>query len=608
MDALAVGFAVALILSVIGGLLVRGGPVGRWLHRRDSRGTVCTVGGALALLALAGGALCFGVLSRTEQPRILALIGLATAVYIAGCLEERRVLPLRFREATLLAACGGAWGLGVSVDSVKLPLSTSFVHLGGWSFALTVLWLAVVAHAFLFAERLPGLTRGLLALVSLTLFLIALLQPQRGSVLAAPMALLLAGTMLGGTIPHLEGPRWSLGTAGSLAMGYLVGVVTVAGALKNTAFLVVGLPVLVLGVPLVNVTYAAARADRAQPGAFTVTSRRDRLHDLLLAEGVAPVRVTYILLAMELYLCLIALLMVRLIEAHFALKLLLLALLGAVGLLFFVSVIRIFSRTAISPEGEGSVRLLDVAITPLTMSQALERIDEFIRSREPHMVVTSDASAIVKAQEDPELHQIINTADLVTPDGIGVIWGARLFNLPVFERVSGVDLVSALSEIGPRRGYRLFLLGAAPGVAEAAAGNLRERYPGLSIVGTHHGYFPAEEEPGVLAEIRDARPDILFVAFGIPKQEKWIRRHLADLRVPVAIGVGGSFDVLSGRLKRAPVWMQKAGLEWLYRALIEPKRFMRLLALPRFVGLTLLCLARERRGKGTVPREVRKAS
>jgi N-acetylglucosaminyldiphosphoundecaprenol N-acetyl-beta-D-mannosaminyltransferase len=332
----------------------------------------------------------------------------------------------------------------------------------------------------------------------------------------------------------------------------------------------------------VDATYAVI-----QGGRLTIARRRERLHEVLLRRGLSPTRVTLLYLAMDAYLCVLALLLVRLVVWSFVIKILIISAFVAVGLIFFVSLIKVLMRAERVERVPESVRLMDVNITPISMSEAVARIEEFIRSRQPHIVVTSDASAIMKAQEDEELHRIINTADLVTPDGIGVIWGARLLDLPIYERVPGVDLVAALCAVAAQRGYRIFILGAAPGVAEQAAQNLQATYPGLTVAGTHHGYFGAEEEAHIVEAIRLAQPDILFVAFGIPKQEKWIRRHLQTMQVPVCIGVGGSFDVYSGRLKRAPLWVQRMGMEWFYRALIEPKRFVRLLILPKFMWMTL---------------------
>jgi N-acetylglucosaminyldiphosphoundecaprenol N-acetyl-beta-D-mannosaminyltransferase len=204
-------------------------------------------------------------------------------------------------------------------------------------------------------------------------------------------------------------------------------------------------------------------------------------------------------------------------------------------------------------------------------------------------VATSDANAILRAQEDPEYADIIRRAALITPDGYGVMWGARLLNLPIYERVTGVDMVTGICERAAQKGYSIYILGSAPGIAATAAQKLAERYPGLKVAGTQHGYFGQEgiSEEEIAKRIRDAKPDVLFVAFGIPKQEKFIAHHLHTMNVPVSLGVGGSFDVYSEKLKRAPMYIQRAGMEWLYRVWQEPWRWKRMGYVPRFMLLAL---------------------
>ena len=151
------------------------------------------------------------------------------------------------------------------------------------------------------------------------------------------------------------------------------------------------------------------------------------------------------------------------------------------------------------------------------------------------------------------------------------------------ERVAGYDLSQELLRRAPQKNRRVFFFGSAPGVAEKAKQKAEELYPGISVVGVRNGYFSSEEEPEIIREIREARPDLLLVALGVPKQEKWLNKHKEELDVPVSIGVGGTLDVMAGTMRRAPVWMQKAKLEWLFRGLLQPKRAGRLLALPKFV-------------------------
>lgn len=234
-----------------------------------------------------------------------------------------------------------------------------------------------------------------------------------------------------------------------------------------------------------------------------------------------------------------------------------------------------------------SVRILGMRVDRLSMESTLARIEEFIRLRQPRHLVTADASMVVLAREDRELASIIDDADLVTPDGAGILWASRWLPTPITNKVSGVDLVGELSRLSALKGYRLFFLGSAPGVADDAARNLADQYPGAIVVGTRDGYFTPDEEATVVEQIKAAKPDVLFVAMGIPKQEKWIRRHKDEIGVPVSVGIGGSFDVYSGRVKRAPRWMQRRGLEWLYRVMMDPKKISKVMTLPKFAYYTI---------------------
>jgi len=233
------------------------------------------------------------------------------------------------------------------------------------------------------------------------------------------------------------------------------------------------------------------------------------------------------------------------------------------------------------------VVLLGAPVDAVTLNEAVERVAAFVREGGVHQVVTLNPEYLYRALREPHLLDIVRRAALVTADGVGIVWAARVLGRPVPERVTGIDLLLALAARAAREGWRVFLCGALPGVAEAAAAGLAARFPGIRVVGTHHGYFAPEEEPALVERIRAARPDILFVALGAPKQEAWIARNLATLQVPVAMGVGGSFDVLAGRVKRAPAYLRRLHLEWLGRLVYEPRRWRRMLVLPKFVGMVL---------------------
>jgi len=233
------------------------------------------------------------------------------------------------------------------------------------------------------------------------------------------------------------------------------------------------------------------------------------------------------------------------------------------------------------------VDILGVAIDVLDMGQTVRKIEEFIGEGRPHQVVTANAEMVILAGESQEFREILNSADLVTGDGAGVVWAAKKVGQSLPGRVTGVDLIENLLPVAAEKGYSFFLFGSAPGVAQEAAEKMQEKFPALKIVGVENGYFLPEEEEKIVAKIRLARPQILLVALGFPKQEKWIKKHLTSLGVPVAIGVGGTLDVLSGKVLRAPLWMQRVNLEWLYRFAKQPQRVGRMLALPKFVWRVL---------------------
>ena len=231
-----------------------------------------------------------------------------------------------------------------------------------------------------------------------------------------------------------------------------------------------------------------------------------------------------------------------------------------------------------------AIDLLGMKISRVNRTETLRLLQEFVSSGEPHLIITADASAHVIASSDHDYLRIVNHAALVTPDSAGVLWAARKLGTPLEERVSGVDLAEQLCAESARRGYGVYFYGAAPGVADEAAETMRTRYPGANIVGTADGFQNSpEQQAALLQDIREKRPAVLLVAMGIPKQEKWIAKHLEELRVPVCMGVGGTFDVFSGRAKRAPLWMQRCNLEWFYRLLQNPKKASKVATLPVFM-------------------------
>jgi N-acetylglucosaminyldiphosphoundecaprenol N-acetyl-beta-D-mannosaminyltransferase len=231
--------------------------------------------------------------------------------------------------------------------------------------------------------------------------------------------------------------------------------------------------------------------------------------------------------------------------------------------------------------------LLGCPVDLVSMETALERIEAIIAGSRPGQVITLNAEILYHAREDQAFQELLRKATLVTPDGIGVVWAARQLGYQPQGRVSGIDLLYQICQRAALRHWSVYLLGAAPGVAEKAARDLADRFPGLRVSGTGHGYFSEDEEQQVVAKVRAASPEILFVALGAPRQEKWIDKHLSRLGAGVCIGVGGSLDVAAGIKNRAPEFFIRFNLEWFYRLLKEPSRIKRQIVLPRFVLLVL---------------------
>ena len=239
-----------------------------------------------------------------------------------------------------------------------------------------------------------------------------------------------------------------------------------------------------------------------------------------------------------------------------------------------------------------SLAVLGCKLDDIDAEAATEHILEFVRTNAHAQVVTLGTEMVVYAQRDTAFRSVINEAALVLCDTIGLLLGARLRGSRLQERVTGVDLIARLCNAAGAQGYGIYLLGGAPGVAEGAARVLQQRFPALRIRGTQHGYFSDEDSPAVVAAIKAAGADILFAGLGFPRQEFWIAKHLPATGCNVALGVGGSLDVLSGNVQRAPERWRRLGLEWLYRLYREPQRWRRQLALPYFVLLVMFDSAR----------------
>lgn len=222
------------------------------------------------------------------------------------------------------------------------------------------------------------------------------------------------------------------------------------------------------------------------------------------------------------------------------------------------------------------IKFMNISIDNVTMKEALKEIDRLIRLQKNSYVVTPNVDHIVKLEKDKELQEVYDNADLILTDGQPLVWISKLYRTPIKEKVPGSDLFPLLCDLSARRGYRMYFLGAAEGVAEKAAENLKQKFTGLKVCGTYSPTKSFESKPReieyIIEDVRSARPDILIVGLGCPKQEKFIYKYKDQLKVPISLGLGASLDFEAGHVKRAPKWMRDRGLEWFWRITQDPGR------------------------------------
>ena len=228
--------------------------------------------------------------------------------------------------------------------------------------------------------------------------------------------------------------------------------------------------------------------------------------------------------------------------------------------------------------------ILDIPVNPYTMDEAVSKLTGDTLSQKINFVVTANAEIIMMAQQDAAYKKLLQEeTDMILPDGAGTVWAGNYLGYHIPERVAGYDLFLRLLEEAAKRKIPVFFFGGKPGVAEEAAEEGRRRWPGLQVAGCRNGYFSADEETAIINEINGSGAAMLFAALGAPKQEKWLNHYAAELKPCLRMGIGGSFDVLAGKMQRAPKWMQDAKLEWLFRLMKQPSRIGRMMALPKFV-------------------------
>lgn len=218
------------------------------------------------------------------------------------------------------------------------------------------------------------------------------------------------------------------------------------------------------------------------------------------------------------------------------------------------------------------IDMMGCYIDNLSMAETLQAIEKLIQSGEPSQHVAVNVDKVVKANKDPNLQRIINECALISADGMPIVWASRLLGKPLKERVTGVDLFEALMACSAEKAWRIYFLGATEAIVGTVKQHYETKYPDILIVGYRNGYWLPEQEKVVVEHIKLAQADLLFVAMSSPQKEQFLGRYQAEMKIPFAMGVGGTFDVVAGKIKRAPLWMQQSGLEWFYRFLQEPRR------------------------------------
>jgi len=508
---------------------------------------------------------------------------------------------------------------GIRIEFLRNPATPgSYIYFSFLSIPLTLIWLIGITNSIGQTGELGDITPYIVFIASLTFFTVTLLQRQ-GLILAEILSLSLA------VVSFIAIKYFPRGKFSSLYMlfGFILAVIAIVGVSKSTAALTLFIPLLILGVPLVDSSYSIVSSyvvQQRKVGDFSTTE--SRLRQKLQSYGFSAHGANYTIIATSLYLSLSALI----ISIYQSLYLL--VIMSVFGWVIFEMLKKKVSSEELIIEKDlanNRIKLFQVGIDRVDVKSVISRIEEFIVTKKSHLVVTPDTLAILRAKKDVDYFNIIQSANLVTPDGAGILWATTILHHPLKERVTGIDIIQGICKLAAKKAYSIYLLGASPGVAKEASLKLTQKYPGLKIIGNHHGYFHAtslsdetikpqmhknkvnsgtegiakgmdikynerNEEAKIIQEINNKKPDILLVGMGVPRQEKWIAKNLKSkrLNVPVCMGVGGSFDVLSGKIPRAPLWMQRHGMEWVYRFIKQPKRAFHTLALFYFMGLVIM--------------------
>jgi N-acetylglucosaminyldiphosphoundecaprenol N-acetyl-beta-D-mannosaminyltransferase len=526
-----------------------------------------------------------GALFFLPEPGYPAIMAGSLLFLLIGMLDKSisRAWSIILQIAAVLITAS----LGIKIkilSSIFFGKGEGIHQLSFFSIPATILWILIIIKLIEFTDFFDGLTLGV-SFIIISGLLYAFFEQQGPLLFEKRFCIFILGVILGMLRFHHHPGKFSLGKGGIMALGFIIGGLSILGASKSVAAVGIALPLFILWLPvlvgafLIGISYlkGTIRGNRYNYEDISGPIKSDFFK-------ITPKRIVTYMYLVYLYINFVVLNIVfsNNIPQSIMFMLFGFILLIQIGKLIFV--IPHESQKNDKPQMLSVVDILSVSIDNVSMNAAMRRIEGYLASSELNLIVTPNTIAVNMANEDPDFKRIINTADLRVPDGIGLIWAANFFNTPLTERVAGIDLMKNMVSLAQRMNKSFFILGTTDKILEEAAIILREKYKNISIAGMHNGFFSENEEEAIVKKINDSRADILFVALGLPKQEKWIDRHRDKLKVKIAIGIGGSFDVISENLKRAPMFMQKTGLEWLWRLIQEPRRCHRMIALPIFVA------------------------
>ncbi|MFW6070926.1 MAG: WecB/TagA/CpsF family glycosyltransferase [Candidatus Bipolaricaulota bacterium] len=539
-----------------------------------TRFKMAPTGGLLPLIPLII-PLSVGIVSGFSPPivgMILSLLLFAAGRWFG---KDDKFLELSF---FLLGALVFAW-FGFRIQFIQIAPQGRYIYFSWLSVPLTVAWLLLVSRSVEFAhlelgDEKPHLFLGTVLVIGISFVSIVALQPDQGLDTAYQLGLSLVLTVAGLMVIS---PEKRVTSIVSRQLGFILAGLALIGVVKSlTAF--------ILLVPIAPLALPAASKSMAFTRSATASEPRPSLVDGLASKYVGSrelgIAIFYISLSVVGLTSIWFLMHPGMIQAFslagsFALPaLLVLAGKGAVDYLENW-------KPSIRRTSQGSARIFGTSFNSGRIKEAREKILKLVdEDASTNYVATPDVTAVVQAEDNRLLDASFSRADVVTPDGFGLIWAASLHDLPLTSRVAGIDLIDEI--LASPEELDVYLLGSRKGVAKEAGSRMEAEYEGVEIVGTHHGYIPVDQDE-VVSEINRSGPDILLVGMGVPKQERWITKNIEKLDANVVMGVGGSFDVISGNLSRAPRWMRDRGLEWLYRIWLEPGRLAQARWIPYFM-------------------------